>query len=50
MLKIPQKAIAMSMHAVTHDYNEDMKDRFDHFACLFREGQSAGLKPMNMVL
>ena len=48
-LKIPKKAIAMSMHNSAHDYN-NMGHSFDHFACLFREGQSAGLKPMNMVL
>lgn len=49
-LKIPQKAIAMSMHSMGHDYSMDMRDRFDHFACLFREGQSSSLKPMNVVL
>tara|TARA_Y100000114_G_scaffold23517_1_gene19266 strand:+ start:2112 stop:2855 length:744 start_codon:yes stop_codon:yes gene_type:complete len=50
-LKIPKKAIAMSMHSMTQDYlGFAGESRFDHFACLFREGQSSNLKPMNMVL
>ena len=49
-LKIPKKAIAMSMHNSAYDYDNMSGHSFDQFACLFREGQSASLKPMNMVL
>ena len=47
-LHVPQKAMAMSMHMVAHDHNEDMRNMFDHFACLFKENQSSHYKPMHM--